>query len=176
MWLPAVSDSVALCSRISLIAYLDGLAHPAGPIDPTYLWPSFFRPHSAARAHFLLFHASFISFKKKQKTSGLQNGLQEPSFHDMTKVAYVLRFRHVEFTTLQNQLIFYQKKCWLRSVVNAILQICQFYKAFLMKNPSKNDPPIPTTPRPNRQKWCTYCVFAMSASPRCGTSMFFHKK
>ena len=114
--------------------------------------------------------------KKKQKTSGLQNGLQEPSFHDMTKVAYVLRFRHVEFITLQNQLIFYQKKCWLRSVVNAILQICQFYKAFLMKNPSKNDPPIPTTPRPNRQKWCTYCVFAMSASPRCGTSMFFHKK
>ena len=88
------------------------------------LWPSFFRPHSAARAHFLLFQASFISFKKKQKKSGLQNGLQEPSFHDMTKVAYVLRFRHVEFTTLQNQLIFYQKKCWLRSVVNAILQIC----------------------------------------------------
>ena len=38
------------------------------------------------------------------------------------KVAYVLRFRHVEFTTLRNQVIFYQKNCWFRSVVNAILQ------------------------------------------------------
>ena len=92
------------------------------------------------------------------------------------KVAYVLRFRYVVFTTLRNQLIFYGKTCWFRSVVTPTSRKRNTYTTFACWVEASSGWGGHFSMDFSLKRLCKIGIFAILRSPRCATSTFFDKK
>ena len=92
----------------------DGLAHSARPRQNNLVL-AFFFPTPLCSESSLFAFPPLLHFILKTESTQVAAKLPSKSpryapFHDMTKVAYVLRFRHVEFTTLQNSSFLIEKR------------------------------------------------------------------
>ena len=92
------------------------------------------------------------------------------------KVAYVLRFRYVVFATLRNQLIFYGKTCWFRSVVTPTSRKRNTYTTFACWVEASSGLGGHFSMDFSLKRLCKIGIFAILRSPRCATSTFFDKK
>ena len=92
------------------------------------------------------------------------------------KVAYVLRVRYVVFATLRNQLIFYGKTCWFRSVVTPTSRKRNMYTTFACWVEASSGLGGHFSMDFSLKRLCKIGIFAILRSPRCATSTFFDKK